>query len=188
MQKILKIGLIIASFAMASVSNAEVIKATAILDYAQEVGPSNPNPSDSMGMAMLSFDTDTMMLSLEATIDGIFLQDITFPSGGLMFGNAGPFHIHNAPAGSNGGVVLPISLESYFAETMSGISVSVSGLAFDDSLIAELNMGNLYLNLHTLDYGSGEVRGQLARVSAPGIALMTCFGIFLLFKRKRLLF
>lgn len=180
MKMLIKTTMLMLILLQTGLANASIIQATASLDYAQEVTPSNPNPSSATGMAMLTFDTDALTLSLSATIQGIFLQDITFPDGGLSFAGIGPFHIHNAPSGSNGGVVVPFNLEDYFVETMTGLMVQASNVPFDASLIAELAAGNLYLNLHTLDYASGEVRGQLAQVSAPSTLLFLGIAILML--------
>ncbi len=184
MKSFIKVGVLAASMLLASIANAAVITATASLDYGQEVAPSNPTASDATGMATIMFDTETMTLNLEATVNGIFIEDITFPDGGLAFGNAGPFHIHNAPAGANGPIAVPFSLESYYSATQDGISISVMGLSFDSSILPELSMGNLYLNLHSLDYGSGEIRGQLSMVSAPTMALFTMLGLAGLIRRR----
>ena len=64
-------------------------------------------------------------------------------------------HIHEAPAGSAGGVVLPLSAPT------DGDS---SGCADDqDALIAEIraNPEDYYVNVHNLDYPGGALRGQL---------------------------
>nr|WP_136250221.1 CHRD domain-containing protein [Ningiella ruwaisensis] len=165
-------------------TQAAIIKATAMLDYGQEVAPSNPTPSDASGMATLMFNTDTSTVDIMAEITGISLADVTFPDGGLAFGNAGPFHIHNGFAGENGPIVVPFSLASYFSETATGISVMATGISFDSALITNLYAGGLYLNLHTLDYGSGEIRGQLAAVNAPAIAGFIFFVALILILRR----
>lgn len=174
--------------AMAAAANAGVITATATLDSTQNVDPSNPNASSATGSATMTFDTDTGLLSLVANIDGISLADITFPDGALEFGAAGPFHVHNAPVGANGPVVVPFNMESFFADNgMGGLEVNATDIPFAIDLLDELTAGNLYLNLHTLDYGSGEIRGQLASVPEPAsIALLGGMLGFIGMRRKRL--
>ncbi|GAA5218242.1 CHRD domain-containing protein [Corallincola platygyrae] len=163
---------------MVPFANAGLYKAVAYLDYAQEVSPSNPLPSSAMGYASLVFDSDTLTLDMVATIQGIALAGVTFPDGGLAFGVLGPFHIHNAPAGANGGVVVPFNMMSYFTGAVDGLMVQADDIAFDASILTELVAGNLYLNLHTLDYGSGEIRGQLSVVPAPAAVGLLALGIF----------
>lgn len=170
-----------AALLAATSADALIIKATAELDYAQEVGPSNPVPSSATGSARLEFDTATNLLDLYAEIDGIFVADITFPSGGLAFGANGPFHIHNAPFGVNGGIVVPFIEAGFFSDTGSGMIINALDVPYDPiltgpELIQELAAGNLYLNLHSLDYGSGEIRGQLA-VPVPASSLLLLAGL-----------
>lgn len=185
MKSILKTSIILFGLLSASATQAALVTANAELNYGQEVAPSNPNPSMAFGSASVVFDTVEMTLDLTATITGIFLDDVTFPSGGLAFGNLGPFHIHNAPAGANGAVVVPFELEDYYTITGDGLMVEVMGVSFDSSLLSELEQGNLYLNLHTLDYASGEIRGQLSMVSAPATISMIVLSVVLLsLKRK----
>lgn len=145
-------------------ANATLLSAVADLDYAQEVSPSNLAPSAATGSAMLSFDTVTGLLQLNATIMGISLADVTFPDGGLAFGTAGPFHIHQAAAGANGPIVVPFPLETYYSDIDGGLSIVAADVAWDPALAAALLAGDLYLNLHSLDYASGEIRGQLSAV------------------------
>lgn len=158
----------------AAVANAGIITATASLDFGQEVDPSNPEPSDATGTAIATFDTDTGLLSVVASIQGISLTDITFASGGLAFGALGPFHIHNGPVGVNAPIVIPFNQESFFSDDgMGGLSINIADVPFSNENLDDLTADSLYLNLHTLDYGSGEIRGQLSAVPEPAsIALL----------------
>ena len=172
-------------FAFSGVAHSVLITASADLDYAQEVAPSNPTPSSATGTATIVFDTVTGSLDLTAEISGISLADVTFPSGPLAFGVAGPFHIHQGAAGANGPIVVPFSAESFFTETAGGLSISATGIGFDPALVAPLLDGDLYLNLHTLDYASGEIRGQLS-VPEPGVTALLSFGLLgVVFSRRR---
>ncbi|GAA5522379.1 CHRD domain-containing protein [Aliifodinibius salicampi] len=84
-------------------------------------------------------------------------------------------HIHNAPAGENGGVVVwlypasppPALIEGQFqgvlAEgtiTADNLVGSLAGQTLDD-LIEEIKAGNTYVNVHTTQVPSGEIRGQI---------------------------
>lgn len=84
-------------------------------------------------------------------------------------------HLHLAPAGTNGGVVVwlypdapppqliegrvrgPLATGTITAEDLTGSLVG----ADLDALIDAIEAGNVYANVHTVDHGSGEVRGQL---------------------------
>ena len=74
-------------------------------------------------------------------------------------------HFHNAAAGSNGGVVRGITGEfDGDVWVSSGIwSAAEVGQPLTPALVNELLDGNLYVNIHTADYGGGEVRGQVLK-------------------------
>lgn len=84
-------------------------------------------------------------------------------------------HIHNAPVGQNGGIVVwlyppapPSQLidgrfQGVLAEgtiTADDLMGSLEGQTLDD-LIEEMKAGNTYVNVHTLQNGGGEIRGQI---------------------------
>ena len=62
-------------------------------------------------------------------------------------------HFHNAPIGTSGGVVHPIAFSD---STSTG-----SWTGFADNMISELLKNNLYLNVHTVNFPAGEIRGQV---------------------------
>jgi len=108
---------------------------TAVLSGANEVPP---NGSPATGTAMLSVDTETLM----ATWDVMF--------SGLTADQTGA-HFHNAPAGANGGVVFGLPLGSPINGTWE-----MSQAHYD-----ELAAGNIYVNVHTVEFPGGEIRGQM---------------------------
>lgn len=84
-------------------------------------------------------------------------------------------HIHNAPAGVNGGVVVwlypssppPQLIEGRFqgvlAEgtiTADNLVGTLAGKTLED-LLDEMKAGNTYVNVHTTQNPGGEVRGQI---------------------------
>ncbi len=85
-------------------------------------------------------------------------------------------HLHNAAAGSNGGVVVtlipaqspsPLS-NGLIAEGMidaSSLSGPLSGMSISD-LIRELEEGRIYVNVHTSVNPGGELRGQVSKIKA----------------------
>lgn len=164
--------------ALTGTAQAGVILATASLDYSQEVDPINPNPSTATGHASLTFDTRSGLVDLEMSVDGISVSDVTFPGGALAFGAFGPLHIHLGAAGSNGPIEIPFNQTAFFTDTATGMNVSATNVAFDTDLVDELRSGDLYLNLHSLDYASGEIRGQIAAIPEP--STLALFGIGLL--------
>ena len=94
-------------------------------------------------------------------------------------------HIHLAPAGANGPIVLSMVPDTagFLAGgpfipdpgiTLKGILVEGTVTAADlvgplmgqplDFLIREMRNGNTYVNVHTVANRSGEIRGQIAKV------------------------
>jgi Cu/Zn superoxide dismutase len=85
-------------------------------------------------------------------------------------GLSGPItasHYHSAPAGTNGGVVHPIS-DSFSGNTASGLW---SGADMANDLWA----GNLYINVHTAENPSGEIRAQVLLPSSDSQGLNLAF-------------
>ncbi len=144
-------GRVIASGAaiacLAGASMADIIEFSAGLSGANEVPP---NASPAVGTLSGLFDTDTSTFSFSWEIQDL----LGAPTGGA--------HIHNAPAGSNGGVVFAMSFGAWNpvgADVWAGMSQ-----AHVDALFA----GNLYANFHTSQFAGGEVRGQIREIPAPG--------------------
>lgn len=84
-------------------------------------------------------------------------------------------HIHLAPAGTNGGVVvwlypssppgalIPGTTNGILAQGVITKANLVGALAGQtlEVLIAHFNNGNAYVNVHTTQYPGGEIRGQI---------------------------
>lgn len=99
---------------------------------------------DGMGMAELVINSVTNTISWNISI-----ADILTPLSGA--------HIHNAPAGVNGGVVVNFNA-----------SLMGSGVMDPDLADVVANPSNYYVNLHNADYPAGAIRGQLgAPTSVP---------------------
>ena len=68
--------------------------------------------------------------------------------------NATAAHIHMAPAGQNGPVIIPLA--------KNGDTYTVPpGAKLTDAQFASFQAGNLYVNAHTAANPGGEIRGQL---------------------------
>lgn len=76
-------------------------------------------------------------------------------------------HIHSGTAGVNGGVIFPIFP---FAETQVVTdSISWSGsVTLTPEQNAQREAGGMYINIHTVAYGGGELRGQVADAAIIG--------------------
>ncbi|HEV8258115.1 MAG TPA: CHRD domain-containing protein [Casimicrobiaceae bacterium] len=64
-------------------------------------------------------------------------------------------HIHEAPAGSNGPIIIPLT------KTSDTVWVIPAGAKLTDAQYASYKAGNLYYNFHTEAHKSGEIRGQI---------------------------
>ena len=64
-------------------------------------------------------------------------------------------HIHEAPMGQNGPVIVP------FSKTAENVWSAPAGAKLTEAQIQSLKSGNLYLNVHSATNKSGEIRAQL---------------------------
>ena len=64
-------------------------------------------------------------------------------------------HIHEAPMGQNGPVIIP------FAKTADNVWSFGAGAKLNDAQLQSLKSGNLYINVHSATNKGGEIRGQL---------------------------
>lgn len=100
-----------------------------------------PNASPGVGKFAMSLGSGTIFYELEC-------------SGLVAMVHAA--HVHRAPAGVNGPVVIPLAVDS--GGNGSG------NVAVDQALIDEIaaNPAGFYVNVHSATYPGGEVRGQLS--------------------------
>ena len=152
---------------------------TISLNGLQETPP-NLIPGTGSGTATFSFATLTLAL------------DVSFID---LLGVPTEAHIHAAPFGVPGGIILDVtSLLSGGppgAPTTEGAFFSgsiVGTLPFPPAFITDLLAGNTYLNIHTTAFTGGEIRGQLVLVPEPttvGLVALGLLGLGLGLKRRR---
>ncbi len=104
------------------------------------------------------------LLSGVLTVEGMFTN---LSSTLRPVGAAGPLHIHLGMTGVNGPVIVPLAVTAD-ADNRGGTFVGDYTLAnfataerSEADIVTALNAGNLYINLHTEDQPSGEIRGQI---------------------------
>ena len=127
-----------ATFAIAGPAFAEKLKAT--LNGATEVPPTT---STGTGTADIDYDPATKKLSWKLTYSG-------------LTGPATAAHFHGpAEPGKNAGVKIPIP---------NATSSPAEGSAtLTDEQAADLEAGKYYVNVHTKDNPTGEIRGQVTK-------------------------
>ena len=113
--------------------------------------------------ATLTGSQENPAATTDARGTGVFLLtgeglEFTITVEGLEFTAA---HFHNGATGANGGVVRNIGGD-FSGNTASGIWRSTDAQALTSDLMAELMLGNIYVNVHTPENPSGEIRGQLS--------------------------
>lgn len=64
-------------------------------------------------------------------------------------------HIHDAAAGKNGPIVIPLTM------TSDSVWTVLAGAKFSDAQYDSYKAGNLYFNVHSAAYRGGEIRGQI---------------------------
>ena len=113
---------------------------------------------------------------------------------GLVGGPAAAAHIHCCvPVGVNAGVAVPFTgfpgttsgtymqtFDLTLASTYTASFVTASGgtaALAEAALIAGLNAGQTYANIHDAVYPGGEIRGQLAAVPEPTTAGLLLLGL-----------
>jgi hypothetical protein len=110
------------------------------LTGAEEVPPADP---DGSGFARITLNSGSGEVCWSITA-----SDIALP--------ATAAHIHEAPAGVNGPIVVTLSPPDE-SGTASGCTTADRGLVKD----IRKNPAEYYVNVHTTDYPGGAIRGQL---------------------------
>ena len=179
---------VVATFCLAGSAHAGLQAFDFPLSGFQE---SPPVTTAAFGEATLIYDDSTQTFDLDLIVFGIELGDL------MGVGpNSSPAHIHLAPPNMNGSIVIDIGfMSSFFQDDIAGgirliiddgmFGGTQGGVTSDPNTNeAALYAGNLYVNVHTQSFPSGEVRGQI--VPAPGaVALAGLAGIAGLSRRRR---
>lgn len=115
---------------------------TATLNGSNEV-PSNS--STATGSATLTFNNTTKVFTLSTTFNGL---------------TPNAAHVHKGAVGVSGPAVFPLS------DLVSPISYTSAALTAEQE--ADLKANLYYINLHTVAYPDGEIRGQLLKQGTSG--------------------
>lgn len=155
--------LVAAAVAPSAMANVWTFNDT--LSGAQE---SPPVITPATGSAFGTYDDATNMLMISVSSVG-YTTNTLFA------------HIHRAPAGTNGPVL--VSLPGPFGATTYNFSDFM--VMFSDLQETDFLAGNFYVNVHTSRNAGGELRGQLTPVPAPGAMALLGIGGLAAFRRRR---
>lgn len=163
--------LVLGSLAAACGGNTATAPSTASAAFTATLLPANEVPSvtgteaGGSGTATVTFNlTKDSAGTVTAATMNVTVTATGFPTGTALTAS----HIHSAPAGVNGGIVISFGLtpgEVNFPTgsgsfTRNGISVSA-----DQANAILANPGGFYVNIHTAANTNGVARGQLTRTN-----------------------
>ena len=121
--------------------------------------------SAATGQATLTLNAAHTQLDLAMTTTGLDWDGAQTP--GTTNDNVNGFHVHNANAGFNGGIVWDIYGDIDQVVNAGAGTVTATWTPGDTSVISagtfidRLFVDGLYLNIHTAQFGSGAIRGQI---------------------------
>lgn len=187
MNKLRVVTALLAAATFASPAFAREVKYFADLGGAAEAVP---NASPATGSVMLTIDLDLFTMKVDATFSG-------------LTGTVAAAHIHCCTAMPNAGTAvvaspLPsfpgfptgvtsgsymqtfdLTLASSYSPAFLSANGGFAGGAFS-GLLAGLDGGKAYLNIHTTEFAAGEIRGFLAPVPEPETWAMLLGGLGLI--------
>jgi serralysin len=159
-----------------------VTRFRAIIENEQEVAaPPVPNQvPESGGMGVFELNDAMTALSYDITLFGLDIDGLQTPNN--PNDNANRFHIHAAPAGTNGGIVFGMKDPNHDTDDLvvNPVTGRITGVwdgteGNGTTLAAQLPallLNGLYFNVHTPDFAGGEVRGQIILVPEPATCML----------------
>lgn len=141
---VVALGLVVAGLVTGSVAK-QGAKRTASLSGASEVPPADPDGSGKASVRLKKGEGEVCF--------SVKWEDIGSPT---------MAHIHDAPAGVNGDIVVTLfSSTVALPSTLSGVHGCASGV--DEAQMADIkkNPEEFYVNVHNEEFPGGAIRGQL---------------------------
>lgn len=135
---------------------------TASLDSSQETPPTT---STATGTATITnYNPVARTFDIAVTVTGILPAEVT------------GFHIHRAPVGVAGPIIIDFGTAGLVA-TPTGFTFNATGVALPDPAHEAALLGGLtYLNVHTPTFPNGAIRGQLYSTGNTALATGTATG------------
>jgi hypothetical protein len=151
---------------------AEAAIFSATLSGDQEVPPVN---SAATGSAILVLNEGENRLDIDIQFTGLDLDGNQTPD---PSDNVTVAHIHRAPAGSNGPVVFgfigpnndenaDLVIDPVAGRILSGWDLSEGNETTLAEELSNLFEGDLYVNIHSVEFPMGEIRGQISLIPIP---------------------
>lgn len=176
------VGLVVAVLMMSPVARADQLVFTTTLTGSQEVPPSG---SPGIGSALVTLDTVTNILTINVSFAGLVspttashIHCCTGPGANAIVATAVPT-FPGFPLGVTTGTYL-MSFDLTSASTYNPAFIAAHGgtvAGAQAAFIAGLTSGLTYLNIHTVQFPGGEIRGQLAEIPEPASLLLLATGI-----------
>ena len=176
------IGLVVTLLLFSAVAKADQLAFTTTLTGAQEVPPSG---SAGIGSALVTLDTVTNLLTINVSFAGLGSPTIashihccTPPGANAIVATTVPT-FPGFPLGVTTGTYL-MTFDLTVASTYNPAFITAHGgtvAGAQAAFIAGLTSGQTYLNIHTMQFPGGEIRGQLEAVPEPATLLLLTTGI-----------
>ena len=139
--------------------SGQIYNLSGTLSGANEVPPTG---STATGTISGTYDQATGMIAFDIDFSG-------------LSGNVTGAHLHDAPAGSNGGVIINL-----FPPMVSSGNI-VGNFALPLANEPAFLTGNTYVNIHTSMSPGGEIRAQVIAQPVPPVPTLQTWGIIILF-------
>ena len=138
---------------------------SSLLSPSNEVPPVSGSESSGRGAVQVEFNvTRDASGGISAATANFYFQLTDFPAGTTIVGA----HIHPAPAGTNGPVIISTGLTGANTVTLANGTgdFTFSNIPVDPALAQQIlnNLAAFYFNVHSTTNAGGFARGQLQRV------------------------
>ena len=167
---------------------------TANITHDQEVANPPVPFQGSSGTGTFELNDAMTALSYDIRLVGLDIDGLQTPND--PNDNATRFHIHAAPAGSNGGIQFGMKDPNHDTDDLviNPVTGRITGVwdgteGNGTTLAAQLNNllnNGLYFNVHTPDHPGGEIRGQILIPEPSGVAAgLALLGLLIARRRAR---